>query len=129
MTGSRDPLAAFDEELLAAVAAERDVTLAELREFVRRHQQRARELPGVEELVYDWRSRWPYDPVVVRTDAAYYLADRASVWPEFGDQMALDEAERAHVEAVHDRQVRQVAAEHDLVDAFADAAPMLLVRP
>jgi hypothetical protein len=126
---NRDPLAVFDDDLLATVAAERDVSVADLRKLVGRHQRRTRDVPGVEERVYDWRSRWPFDPLEVRTDATYYPAIPPGVWEGFGEQMGLDDAAPALIATAHDRQVRRVAAERDHTEAFVDVVPMLLVRP
>jgi len=101
----RDPLAAFDDAHVAGVASEYDVGERRLRECLRRHQQQVRDLPGVEDIVYEWRRAFPWDPVVERRDEAYRLRVEPNVWPEFSNALGFDDAETAAVRAVHERHV------------------------
>lgn len=103
---TRDPLAAFDDDVVAAVAAERDLSAASLSELIERHQRLVRELPGVEDVVYEWRKTLPDDPLVERREAAYYLAVAPAVWAEYGEALDADAADLDALRAVHDRQLR-----------------------
>jgi hypothetical protein len=129
MSDELGPLEPFDDDVLSDVADDRGVATDRLRDLVVRHQERTREFPGLEELVYEWRSRLAYDPLVVRTDGAYYLALRGSVWADYGEQMGLTDDEVDLLREVHDRQVSRVAGARGERDAFEGAAPMLLTRP
>jgi hypothetical protein len=102
---SRDPLAAFDESLLAAVAGEFDVSVATLEALVRRHQQLVRRLPGVDDIVYEWRKGFPNDPVVERRPEAYYLSVAETVWPEYVAALSLSDREADILRTVHRRQL------------------------
>lgn len=128
MTDS-DPLAAFDDDVVAAVARERALSASELREALRRQQEHARSLPSVDDLVYDWRRFLPYDPLVRRDETAYYLVFTPSVWEEFGEQLSFDDEMLAAARAVHDRQLRHVLTTHGEDAAVADGgAAMVLTR-
>lgn len=130
MTDSRDPVAPFDPSVVAAVADEAGLDASSLHDLVRRHQAGVRELPGVDDLVYEWRRGLPFDPVVARTDAAYYLVVPETVWAEFDDHLALGSGEREALREVHDRQTRARAADLERVEGVPDGtAPMVLTRP
>ena len=101
---ARDPLAAFDEAVLEAVAQEFDERVETVDALVRRHQALVRRLPGVDDVVYEWRTTFPNDPVVERRPDAYYLSLPASVWPEYVAALSLSETESAVLRAVHRRQ-------------------------
>jgi hypothetical protein len=101
---TRDPLAPFDEDAFAAVEREHGVAAATLRDLVRRHQRLVRDLPGVDDVVYEWRRFLPNDPVVERRPDAYYLSVAETVWPEYVAALSLDEREAAALRAVHRRQ-------------------------
>jgi len=103
----RDPLAAFDEAVIDAVADQHGIDERRLRALVRRHQQSVRDLPGVDDIVYEWRKAFRTDPLVERRPDRYVLATPAHVWPEFGDHLDLDDDERTALEAVHERQARE----------------------
>lgn len=126
MTGPRDPLAAFDDGVVEAVAAETGVPLGTLRDLIRRHQRLIRENPGVDDLLYEWRKYYPYDPLVARTDRAFHVVLLERVWREFTDRLCVSDAERRALLAVHDRQARTEAADGDV---FEGGAPMVLTRP
>lgn len=112
----------FDDDVVAAVAAEYDREQAAVRDLLSRHQSFVCDLTGVEELVHDWRKAMPYDPLVARTPGAYVCAVLPSVWTEFADQMGLDAADRETLMAVHRRQARRLGDVHD------DAEAVVLAR-
>jgi len=125
---TRDPLAAFDADLLSAVAEETGGDPDALRSLVRRHQESVRELPGVADLVYEWRRVFD-DAVVVRTDSAFCCAVRPVVWSEFADALGIDDEERDRLALVHDRQARRTAdAAGADGSAFDDRAAVVLTR-
>lgn len=126
---TRDRLAPFDADVVAAVAAETDGSEASLWDALGRHQAYADSLPSVDDLVYEWRTQLPYDPLVARTDEAYYVALLPGVWNEFGEQMGLSGATITRLREVHDRQARRVAAERgEPTEPYEGAAPMVLSR-
>lgn len=87
MPSSTGPGGPFPDGVVASVSSEHGVSADELAALIDRHQRSVRELPGVEELVYEWRKH--FDGVVLdRTTETYYLSVPARVWDEFGD--ALD---------------------------------------
>jgi hypothetical protein len=102
---TRDPLAPFEERVLAAVARDYETSTETLRGLVQRHQELVRRLPGVDDVVYEWRRGVPDDPVVVRRPDVYYLSVAAHVWPEYVEALALDDEEAAALRAVHRRQL------------------------
>ncbi|ELZ23745.1 hypothetical protein C475_14078 [Halosimplex carlsbadense 2-9-1] len=127
---TRDELAAFDEAVLESVAADRDVAVERLTDIVRTHQSNVRELPGVEDIVYEWRNYFHQDPLVGRTEGAYYLALPEHVWAEFTDDLGLDETESAALLAVHDAQARAAPSEAGVETGRLDGdAALVLTRP
>jgi hypothetical protein len=98
---TRDPLSPFEEQVFAAVARDQGVSAAALRGLVRRHQELVRRLPGVDDVVYEWRRNSPDDPVVVRRPDVYYLSVAEHVWPEYVEALGLDGEEAAALRAVH----------------------------
>jgi hypothetical protein len=113
-------LAAFADTSFEAVVAEAGVAVGEprLRRLVADHQQSVRALPGVEDIVYEWRRAFAANPVVLRTDAAYLLVVEPWVWDEFVAALSLTADEATAVRAVHDRQFRRsVDAERARIDA------------
>lgn len=119
---TRDPLAAFDDETFETVASRCDPTTERLRDLARRHQETIRSLPGVEDLVYEWRRSFAGDPVVERTESAYYLSLPDHVWAEFVAVLDLEEGGVDALRAVHRAQLRRVTGTE------ADE-PMVLTRP
>lgn len=119
----RDPLDAFDDGALASVAHERDLPVERLRSLVVRQQESVRGLPGVDDLVYEYRKAFARQPVVERREEAYYLLVPGHVWPEFAGALSIPEAELAALRAVHDRQFRAAVGDHD-----GDRDPLVLVR-
>jgi hypothetical protein len=102
---TRDPLAPFDDATFAAVAREFDVPAATVRDLARRHQELVRRLPGVDDVVYEWRNGFPNDPVIERRPDVYFLSVAETVWPEYVAALSLDEEEAAVLRAVHRRQL------------------------
>jgi hypothetical protein len=125
MADSRPPLAAFDDETFDRVAGETGVPADRLRTLTRRHQEGVRDLPGVDNIVYEWRNHFHVDPLVARTDAVYVLALPSHVWDEFADRLELA-AEKEGLLAVHDRQARALVEPPDRLD---DDAGVVLTRP
>lgn len=125
MTAPRDPLAAFDRETIERTAAA-DLPADDLARLVARHQESVRNLPGVEDIVYEWRNHFQGDPLVHRTPDVYVLALPARVWEEFADALGLEGAELEALRSVHDRQARAHADEESRFDG---AAAMVLTRP
>lgn len=124
----RDPLAAFDPEVVSAVAEATGGDTDALRSLVRRHQESVRDLPGVADLVYEWR-RTSNDALVVRTEEAFCCAVRPVVWSEFADALSLSAADRDRLAAVHDRQARRTARREGVdASAFDDRAAVVLTR-
>jgi hypothetical protein len=101
----RDPLAAFDERVLETVAHEFDERVETVRDLVRRHQTMVRRLPGVDDIVYEWRATFPTNPVVERRPGVYYLSLPSSVWPEYVAALSLSASESELLRAVHRRQL------------------------
>jgi hypothetical protein len=128
-SGIRDPLAPFDADIVESVAERTDTDPAHLRDLLRRHQVTARDLPGIDNLVYEWRRYLPYDPVVARTDEAFHCVVLPEVWGDFADALDIDDSDLERLLAVHDRQARRAAeARGEPTDPFDGATPMLLTR-
>lgn len=125
MATDRDPLAAFDADRIADVAGETDLSADTLEALVRRHQDAVRDLPGVEDIVYEWRSQFHEDPLRDRTPERYVLVLRDHVWEEFADSLDLSADELTAIQAVHERQASAVIADGTL----DDGVPMVLTRP
>jgi len=123
-----DPLTPFDADRLAAVAADRGVPVDTLEELVTRHHAHADSMPGVDELVFEWRRFLDYDPLVLRTDDAYHLAVDESIWREFGAQMELDGEEVNTLLALHDREARATAGTDGSTAPYDRRAAMVLAR-
>lgn len=123
-----DPLAPFDEGLVATVAEDHGLAPATLRTLVERHHDHAARIPGIDELVVEWRQMLPYDPLVARTPAAYHLAVAPAIWEEFGTQIGLAEAELTALRALHAAQARRSAAARGDELEVAARAPMVLAR-
>jgi hypothetical protein len=102
---TRDSLDAFDEAVVEAVAHEFDERVETVDALLRRHQALVRRLPGVDDIVYEWRTTFPTSPVVERRPEAYYLSVPASVWPEYVSALSLSETEAAILRAVHRHQL------------------------
>lgn len=126
MADTRPPLAAFDDDTFDTVAEGTDVSVDALRRLTRRHQEGIRDLPGVDDIVYEWRNHFHLDPLLARTDAAYVLALPDHVWEEFADRLELSTTQLDALLAVHDRQARALVATTDRLD---DEAALVLTRP
>jgi hypothetical protein len=126
MTDTRPPLAGFDDGVFDEVAGETDVPATRLRELAARHQEAVRDLPGVDDIVYEWRNHFHRDPLVARTAAAYVLAVESHVWDEFDDGLDASGTELGALKTVHDRQARALAPDGD---RFESADAIVLTRP
>ncbi|EJN60091.1 hypothetical protein [Halogranum rubrum] len=124
MAELRDPLHAFDDAVIEAVARERDFEVQTLRDLVRKQQEVVRSLPGVDDIVYEWRKAFATDPLVERRPDAYFLSVPGHVWPEFASSLSASGEELNAVRAVHDRQFRAV-----LGDVGGDTDALVLTRP
>jgi hypothetical protein len=125
MTDTRPPLAAFADRIFDRVAEETGVPLGRLRTVTRRHQQGVRDLPGVDNIVYEWRTQFRADPLVHRTEEVYVLSVADHVWGEFADTLEASPPEREALETVHDRQARRLVGETPPLDDGA----LVLTRP
>jgi hypothetical protein len=126
MTETCPPLAAFDETVVDAVADETGIRPTRLRELAARHQEEIRDLPGVDDIVYEWRNHFHMDPLVARTGAAYVLAVESHVWEEFDEGLDASGAERDALKALHDRQARALAPDGE---RFERGDAIVLTRP
>jgi hypothetical protein len=126
MTDDRPPLAAFDDGTVDDIARETGLDAATLRTVASRHQEGIRDLPGVDDIVYEWRNHFHLDPLVHRTEAVYVLALPDHVWEEFADRLECSTAEFDALKTLHDRQARTIAPTSDRFDT--DAA-LVLTRP
>ena len=129
----RDELAAFDEDLLAQVG---DVGPERLATLAREHQAGIRALPGVDDIVYEWRRSLQGDPLLHRSPAVYVLSLPGRVWMEFLDRLEATGEESAALRELHDRQARRLleAAEGApespaRTDSLDAGGPMVLSRP
>lgn len=126
---ARDPLAPFEDAVFEAVTERTGADPAALRALVQRHQESARDLPGVDDLIYEWRKFLPYDPVVARTDEAFHCVVLPTIWDDFADALDLDDGERERLLAVHDEQARRAAtARGESTAVFDGATPLVLTR-
>jgi hypothetical protein len=123
---TRDPLAPFDEAVIESVAADHDLESERLRALLGRHQEQMRELPGVENLVYEWRKLLPRDPLVERREAVYLLVVEPNVWPQFADALGVGTNALAAVKAVHERQLSVVVG--DDAPSADDREAMVVTR-
>jgi len=94
----------FDEAVVAAVADDVGVDEGELRSALDAHQESVASLPGVENIVYEWRKEYA-EPLLKRATDAYYLLVPERVWSEFADHLDLSEPLEAAVVEVHRRTV------------------------
>lgn len=106
----------FDDEAVADAAADADVPAADLHDLIETHQARMRELPGIDELVYEWRKTLREDPLLYSGERAYYVALPRRIWRQFADAYDLNDAEFEALLSVHDRAVRAT------VDGLDDGA-------
>jgi len=106
MSNTRDPLAVFDDDVIERVADQSELTADELRDLLVAHQEQARDNPGVDDLVYEWRTQFHEAPVIHRTNDAYYLRLRDHVWDEFADALDVPEVDLHAMLEVHEQQCR-----------------------
>jgi hypothetical protein len=74
----------FDDQTVARVAADSDVTEVELREAAESVQATLADYPGrsVDGLVYEWRQAFRDDPLVERRPDAWLLRVPERVWTD-----------------------------------------------
>lgn len=99
-----DETTLFESAHVETVASESGIDPDRLSEALSAHQTSVEELPGVEDIVYEWRKQYE-DPLLSRTDDAYYLVVPRQVWDEFGNALDLDDEVLDAVVAVHHRTV------------------------
>jgi len=100
----RDETRLFDPADVESAAAAFDVDPDRLSHVLARHQRAVEELPGVEDIVYEWRKQYE-DPLLARTETAYYVEMPRTVWDEFGEALAVEEDTLAALIQVHRRTV------------------------
>lgn len=116
MTTAEDVPAVFEDGLVTAVADDHDVPRDRLTSLLADHQSGVADLPGVENLVYEWRRQ--FDATVVdSTETAYYVAAPPWVWEEFAESLDATEAEAGALADVHARHVE------DRVEGHGGALP------
>lgn len=104
MSPPAEPESPFSDDVVAAVADEREVDADDLGALVERHQRSVRSLSGVDELVYEWRKNFD-GAVLDRTEATYYLSVPERVWGEFGESLDLSADATDALAAVHRRTI------------------------
>jgi len=100
----RDETRLFDQDDVGAAAETFDVDPETLRDALARHQRDVEDLPGVENIVYEWRKQYE-DPLLARTETAYYLRVPRTVWDEFGDAIEIEGDTLSALIEVHRRTV------------------------
>jgi hypothetical protein len=130
---TRDELAAFEDDLLAEVG---DADSERLATLAREHQAGVRALPGVDDIVYEWRRTLPGEPLLYRSTALYVLVLPGRVWVEFLEGMELAESEASALRELHRRQARRLLAAADsapepppATEALGADGTMVLTRP
>ena len=124
MSEADDLLGPFDDDLVELVADRSDVSESDLRDLLARHQRQVRDNPGVEDIVYEWRSQFHEQPVLERTAGAYYLRLRTHVWDEFATALDVAETDLDALLGVHEEQTRR----HTGAETTDGEAMMVLSR-
>jgi len=94
----------FEPDRIEAVATDHGVESETLAAALTDHQEAVEDLPGVENIVYEWRKQYE-DPLVDRTETAYFLVVPHALWTEFADALELSDEIRDAVVEVHRRTV------------------------
>jgi len=126
MASPRDPLAVFDDDVIEATTDDADVDEATLRAVACAHQEGVRDLPGVDDIVYEWRNQFHMDPLVHRSPEVYVLALQDHVWTEFADSLDLDDPSRKALKSLHDRQAQALV---DATGRLDSDDALVLTRP
>lgn len=126
MTDTRDPLAAFDDDIVETVAEGTGIDSTRLRDAAQTHQEGVQELPGVDDIVYEWRNQFHLDPLLHRDSDVYVLALRSHVWSEFGERLDVTEEELDALRTLHDEQARRLVND---AGRLADDEAVVLTRP
>lgn len=123
----RDPLAVFDDDVVSRTAEETGVGADHLRDVARSHQRTVRELPGVDDIVYEWRRMFPKNPLLERRTEAYYLVVDALVWGEYGEALSLSRTDFDALRALHENQLVAALGSEAVPDD--GRLPLVLTRP
>lgn len=101
-----DPLVPFDDGLIAAVADEHGLDAPALRDLLDDHQALFRGFGerSVADVVYEWRTGLPGDPLVARTETAVYLDAPEHAWEDLLGRLDVGSDEASALRAVHARQ-------------------------
>jgi len=99
-----DETTLFERSRIEATAADHGVDPDSLATALTDHQASVEDLPGVENIVYEWRKQYE-DPLLERTETAYYLVLPRQVWDEFADALGFADDVLAAVIDVHRRTV------------------------
>jgi hypothetical protein len=86
-----------------------------------------RDLPGVEDLVYEWRTRYR-DPLLARRPEAYYLMLPPDVWEEFDTVLEYDDPVLQALRAVHTRRTHRDLDERSTSPLGDHAQAIVIVR-
>ena len=100
----RDETRLFDQDDVRVAAEAFDVDRDLVTDVLARHQHAVENLPGVENIVYEWRKQYE-DPLLARTETAYYLRVPRTVWDEFGDAIEIEGDTLSALIEVHRRTV------------------------
>ncbi|WP_121823489.1 hypothetical protein [Halostella salina] len=117
-----DSAALFADGAVESAAADAGIGPDRLRTLLETHQQGMRDLPGVDGLVYEWRTSLRDDPLVFADEAAYYLALPRRIWRQFADHHDMTDDEFEGVLSVHNDVARRAVADRD----DADGGPVTL---
>jgi hypothetical protein len=94
----------FDATIVRDVAAAHEREASWLDTQLARHQRSMASLPGIEDLVYEWRKQYG-DVVLSRTPEQYVVTVPDWVWGEFADALCLETGGVEPLVEVHRRQV------------------------
>jgi len=128
-----DSAAFFADGPVEGAAADAGIDPDRLRALLGRHQEGMRDLPGVDGLVYEWRTSLRDDPLVFADGEAYYVALPRRIWRQFADHHDVSEAEFEAMLAAHAVTASAaVSARDGAADGPAsldDGEPMVLIKP
>jgi len=96
-----DESALFDVDDIEAVATEYAIGAASLADALATHQQSVEDLPGIENIAYEWRKQYE-DPLLARTQSAYYFALPATIWHEFDFSTEVSDTQLTEALSVSD---------------------------
>ncbi|WP_135819608.1 hypothetical protein [Halostella litorea] len=125
-----DSPAFFADERVRSAAADAGVDADDLRALLSRHQEGMSDLPGVDGLVYEWRTTLREDPLAFADGEAYYVALPRRIWRQFADHHDMSDAEFEAVLSVHEATARAAAPDDggDGPASLDDGHPMALLK-